>query len=142
MTPRLFAVAIAAAGAVVSLSPAPAAAQAAGAAGRAAAWTTPRTPWGDPDLQGTFSNRTITPFERPANVEAREFFTPEEVAALEGRAQQSSGDANRQRGTAGDVTRAYNDFWWDRGTKVTSPRTSLVIDPPDGRVPRWTMMSV
>ncbi len=138
MTPRFFAVAIAAAGAVMSLSPAPAAAQAAGAAGRAAAWTTPRTPWGDPDLQGTFSNRTITPFERPANVEGREFFTPEEVAALEGRAQQSSGDANRQRGTSGDVTRAYNDFWWDRGTTVTSPRTSLVIDPPDGRVPPLT----
>ena len=46
-------------------------------------WSPPRTPWGEPDLQGTYSNRTITPFERPANVNGREFFTKEEVAALE-----------------------------------------------------------
>jgi len=101
-------------------------------------WTTPRTPWGEPDLQGTYSNRTITPFERPANVAGREFFTPEEVAALEKRAQEQSGDEGRSKGTRGDVERAYNDFWWDRGTKVTSLRTSLVIDPADGRVPALT----
>jgi len=98
----------------------------------------PKTPWGEPDLQGTFSNRTITPFERPANVAGREFFTQEEVAALEKRAQEQSGDEGRSKGTRGDVERAYNDFWWDRGTKVTTPRTSLVIDPPDGRVPELT----
>ena len=101
-------------------------------------WTAPRTPWGEPDLQGTYSNRTITPFERPANVAGREFFTPEEVAALEKRAQEQSGDEGRSKGTRGDVERAYNDFWWDRGTKVTTPRTSLVIEPPDGRVPEPT----
>ena len=101
-------------------------------------WTAPRTPWGEPDLQGTFSNRTITPFERPANVAGREFFTQEEVAALEKRAQEQTGDEGRSKGTRGDVERAYNDFWWDRGTKVTTPRTSLVIEPPDGRVPELT----
>jgi hypothetical protein len=101
-------------------------------------YTPPKTPWGEPDLQGTFSNRTITPFERPANVAGREFFTQEEVAALEKRAQEQSGDEGRSKGTRGDVERAYNDFWWDRGTKVTTPRTSLVIDPPDGRVPELT----
>jgi hypothetical protein len=101
-------------------------------------WTAPRTPWGEPDLQGTYSNRTITPFERPANVAGREFFTQEEVAALEKRAQEQTGDEGRSKGTRGDVERAYNDFWWDRGTKVTTPRTSLVIDPPDGRVPELT----
>ena len=47
----------------------------------------PRAPWGEPDLQGTFSNRTITPFERPSNLGGREFFTGEEVAALEKGAQ-------------------------------------------------------
>jgi len=83
----------------------------------------PRTPWGEPDLQGTFSNRTITPFERPANVNGREFFTKEEVAALESRAQQSGGDEGRTKGSRQDVERAYNDFWWDRGTKVTTPRS-------------------
>src|SRR6266545_7710473 len=76
---------------------------------------TPRTPWGEPDLQGTYSNRTITPFERPANVNGREFFTPEEVAAMEKRAREQSGDEGRSKGTRGDVERAYNDFWWDRG---------------------------
>ena len=98
----------------------------------------PRTPWGEPDLQGVYSNRTITPFERPANVNGREFFTKEEVAGLESRAQQQSGDANRNKGTDADVSRAYNDFWWDRGTKVTTPRTSLVVEPADGKVPAQT----
>jgi len=97
-----------------------------------------RTPWGEPDLQGTYSNRTITPFERPATVGNREFFTPEEVAELEKRAQGGGGDDGRSRGTRADVERAYNDFWWDRGTKVTSMRTSLVVDPPDGKVPSIT----
>ena len=101
-------------------------------------WTTPRTPWGEPDLQGTYSNRTITPFERPVTVGGREFFTAEEAAALEKRAQEQSGDEGRSKGTRGDVERAYNDFWWDRGTKVTSLRTSLVVDPPDGKVPALT----
>jgi hypothetical protein len=101
-------------------------------------WTTPLAPWGEPDLQGTYSNRTITPFERPANVGNREFFTPEEVAELEKRARETSGDEERARGTRADVERAYNDFWWDRGTKMTTTRTSLVIDPPDGHVPPLT----
>jgi hypothetical protein len=104
----------------------------------AKAYTALRTPWGEPDLQGTFSNRTITPFERPANVNGREYFTPDEVAAMEKRAAEQSGDEGRSKGTRGDVERAYNDFWWDRGTKVTTLRTSLVVDPPDGRVPATT----
>jgi hypothetical protein len=125
------------------LSPLPAPAQAPrGVPAQSAAapknWTAPRTPWGEPDLQGNYSNRTITPFERPANVAGREFFTPDEVAALEKRAQEQSGDEGRTKGTRADVERAYNDFWWDRGTKVTSLRTSLVVDPPDGRVPALT----
>ena len=101
-------------------------------------YAAPKTPWGEPDLQGTFSNRTITPFERPANVNGREFFTPEEVAAMEKSAAARNGDEGRTRGTRGDVERAYNDFWWDRGTKVTTLRTSMVVDPPDGRVPPVT----
>jgi hypothetical protein len=102
------------------------------------AWTPLHTPWGEPDLQGTYSNRTITPFERPDNVGNREFFTREEVVAIEKRALEGGGDENRRRGTEGDVSRAYNDFWWDRGTKVTSMRTSMVADPPDGKVPALT----
>jgi hypothetical protein len=120
------------AGVVAALAAAPLAAQS------GSKYTTPRTPWGDPDLQGTYSNRTITPFERAANVNGREFFTREEAAALEQRAQEQNGDEGRSKGTRGDVERAYNDFWWDRGTTVTSLRTSLVIDPPEGRVPPQT----
>jgi len=140
---RFFAAVASAAIVIVSLSAVSVAAQAARVAPAVAgaptkAWTPPRTPWGEPDLQGTFSNRTITPFERPANVGTKEFFTPEEVAALEKRAQEGGGDEGRKRGTDADVSRAYNDFWWDRGTKVTTTRTSLVVDPPDGRVPPLT----
>jgi hypothetical protein len=136
------ATAILVAAAIASLAAASAAAQSSGAATRGASpeetYTPPRTPWGEPDLQGTYSNRTITPFERAANLGTREFFTPEEIASMEQRAEQGGSDENRQRGTQGDVTRAYNDVWWDRGTRVTTPRTSLVIDPPNGRVPAQT----
>src|SRR5262249_12583677 len=52
--------------------------------------------------------------------------------------QQSGGDEGRNKGTRQDVERAYNDFWWDRGTKVTTPRTSLVVEPADGKVPALT----
>jgi hypothetical protein len=124
---------------------APAAAQdsrpagaASGAASPAKKWIPTRTPWGEPDLQGVFSNRTITPFERAADVGGREFFTKEEATALESRAAQGGGDEGRTKGTRQDVERAYNDFWWDRGTKVTSLRTSMVVDPPDGKVPALT----
>ena len=140
---RLFISSIAALSTLAAVLPVPAFAQAAATSPRATAtapkaYTPPRTPWGEPDLQGTFSNRTITPFERPANVNGREYFTPEEVAALEKRASEQNGDEERSKGTRGDVERAYNDFWWDRGTKVTTLRTSLVVDPPDGKVPALT----
>jgi hypothetical protein len=101
-------------------------------------WSAPRTPWGEPDLQGIYSNRTITPFERPDTVGGREFYTPEEIATLEKAAEERSVDNDRQVGTRQDVALAYNQFWWDRGTKMTTTRTSLVIDPPDGRVPPLT----
>jgi hypothetical protein len=141
---RPFVMSVAALSVLVAVSPVPAFAQAAStprasaAPAPAKAYAPPRTPWGEPDLQGTFSNRTITPFERPANVAGREFYTAEEVAAMEKQARESGSDEGRTRGSRGDVERAYNDFWWDRGTKVTTMRTSLVVDPPDGRVPALT----
>lgn len=144
MNQQFIRLAFAAASLMAVLTPVPAAAQTAPAVSKAGTappaknWAPPRTPWGEPDLQGTYSNRTITPFERPASVQGREFYTREEVEALEKRAQDTGGDENRKRGTIADVERAYNDFWWDRGTRVTTPRTSLVVDPPDGRVPALT----
>src|SRR5262252_4068820 len=97
-------------------------------------WTVLRTPWGDPDLQGIWTNETITPFERPAALANTPFLSEAEVSALEAR-------AARQRETADDVARpgdvgSYNQVWFDSGTKVVSTRqASLVVDPPDGRVP-------
>jgi len=100
------------------------------------AWAPPRTVDGQPDLQGYWTNVTLTPLQRPANLSGKEFFTPQEAAEYE---QQiiSNNNADRRDGAASqDLSRAYNDFWWDRGTRVVKTlRTSLIIDPPDGRLP-------
>ena len=88
----------------------------------------PKTAWGDPDLQGTWSYASLTPLERPAAMKDKEFFTPEEAAARE--AAQSE-DAPPRKGDVG----AYNAHWFDRGKVDSKLRTSLIIDPPDGRLP-------
>jgi len=98
----------------------------------------PKTPWGEPDLQGIYSNRTITPFERPAQFAGKAEFSDDEIADLERGATERSVDNGRNKGTEGDVSSAYNEFWWDRGKKVTTKRSSLIIDPADGRVPPLT----
>jgi hypothetical protein len=93
------------------------------------------TPWGEPDLQGTWTNATITPFERPANLADKASLSDEEAAALEKRAAAQRATADERPPRPGDVG-TYNDFWTDSGTKVVASRqTSLVVDPPDGRVP-------
>jgi hypothetical protein len=94
-----------------------------------------RTPWGDPDLQGTWSNATTTPLERPAKYGGREFLTAEERKAQD-QATDVGTDKRGERGTAADVNDAYNNFWWERGH--SDGRTSLVYDPPDGHVPPLT----
>ena len=130
--------ALAAATAAVLLAPAPVAGQ---AKTRVAAktWAAPRTADGQPDLQGLWTNATITPFERPKDLAGKEFFTEEEAAAYEKRIAENS-NRDRRGGTAeADVAGAYNDFWFDRGSKIVpTRRTSLVVDPPDGRVPLLT----
>jgi hypothetical protein len=98
----------------------------------------PRTPWGAPDLQGIWSTATTTPFERPPDLAGKAFFTPEEAAAFSQRVVTQRDTDQRRQGIA-DVTAAYNNHWYDYGTKfVPTLRTSLVIDPPDGRVPPLT----
>ena len=110
----------------------------------------PRTAWGHPDLQGIWDHRTITPIERPEALADREFLSKEEAASLE----QAAVDLaeyllNRppERTTAGGVidaradgtVGAYNDFWMDTGTRtIGTRRTSLIIDPPNGRLPALT----
>jgi hypothetical protein len=98
----------------------------------------PRTPWGVPDLQGIWgAGYLLTPLERPERFAGREFLTDEEVVALE-REQSESPGRNRRadRGSVADVEGAYNDAFTGRGHKVVkTKRTSLVVDPPDGRIP-------
>jgi len=97
-------------------------------------WVAPRTPDGQPDLQGIWTNPTITPFERPASQSGKAFLTPEEAAALEKTTLQRRAEAEKSP-ARGDVG-SYNDFWFDQGTRVVATRqTSLVVDPADGRVP-------
>ncbi len=94
-------------------------------------FTPTRTAWGDPDIQGMWTNPTLTPLERPAALGDKAFLTPEEAAAAEARA------ANAEDGPprAGDPG-TYNRFWTDSGTKVVGDlRTSLVVEPKNGRVP-------
>ncbi len=136
-------------------------AQAPGAA--AENWTAPRTPWGDPDLQGMWDSRTATPFERPAVFGMREFMTEQEAAERErlGLRRVASGEdedvasdlaeQDARRYAASDrpddgrpgyriAGAEYNAFWSadpGAGPKV-SLRTSQIIDPPDGRMPPLT----
>ena len=128
-------VAVAAAGAFATVT----------AAGQEAA---PRTPWGHPDLQGTYTTKTITPLQRPAELGDRERLTAEEVANLEQEVVDRNAEllarpARRTEATTSvDVGEDgapgfYNNFWLDRGTMSTG-RTSIVVDPPDGRIPPLT----
>ena len=116
-----------------------------------AAQTAPRTPWGQPDLQGIWDFRSITPLERPEELADKAFLTEEEAANLEqetvernerllhnpARRTQAGNNVDRREG--GGVG-AYNNYWLDRGTTVVSSRrTSLIVDPPNGRIPPLTL---
>jgi hypothetical protein len=103
-------------------------------------WSPPRTADGHPDLQGNWSFATITPFERPPAFGDKAVLSDREVAEYEKeQAARANQDDNRQIGTLADVSRAYNDAWYDRGTHMASSKqTSIVVDPPNGRIPTLT----
>ena len=111
-----------------------------------------RTEWGAPDLRGVWNNSTLTPFQRPANLGDREFLTEEEAAGIEQRNADrnlalagrgalrtvADPDGSVDRGVDG-APGSYNNFWMERGTTVVSTRrTSVIVDPPNGRLPALT----
>jgi hypothetical protein len=110
--------------ALVFLGPAPVAGQAAK---------------GQPDLQGIWSSATITPLERPKELAGKAFFTEQEAADYERRIVEGANRDRRGGDAASDLSGAYNEAWFDRGTKVVSSRrTSLEVDPPEGKIPPLT----
>jgi hypothetical protein len=108
----------------------------------------PRAPSGRPDLSGNYDISTLTPLQRSPEHGGRLVLTPEEVAAITGRATQSleaqsqRSDPNRSAPELGGNVGGYNAFWVDRGTGPVLVRgefrTSLLIDPPNGRLPALT----
>ena len=99
----------------------------------APAYKVPMTPWGHPDLQGTWDYKSITPLQRPARFGDREFMTDAEVKELETAAGKRMDEAPAAGAGAGTI---HAQYWTDPGRKVEeSRRTSLIVDPPNGRMP-------
>ena len=108
-------------------------------------WEAQRTAWGDPDIGGVWNSSTVTPLERPEALADKAFLTAEEAAAIEQRVVDANARANAPSVVrteplpVGGNVGGYNSFWLDRGTTVVpTRRTSLVIDPPNGRLPALT----
>ena len=137
----VIAIAAAAPATITGQAPAPAAKKTVAANKKSAV---PHTPWGDPDLQGVWNDATSTPLQRPTNVSQKDVLSDENEA--EGFEEQLAYDLNRDRrdgGADADVNRAYNEHWMDsRRLKITADRrTSLIVDPPDGRIPPLVPLS-
>ena len=100
----------------------------------------PRNSQGHPDLQGTWDFRTLTPLERPVELGEEAVFSAEQAEEFRQKAV-ASHDVDKQRDipAAFDVEGAYNTVWWDFGTEMNEDRrTSLIVDPPNGRLPELT----
>ena len=120
--------------AIVMLAPAPVAGQVpSAAANTTTAADPPRTPWGDPDLQGQWTGSTLTPLERPEELAGKQFLTEEEAAGLEEHADQNLFvEPVPREGDPG----GYNRVWLEPATRLVGDRrTSLIVDPPDGQIP-------
>lgn len=96
-----------------------------------------RTPDGQPDLQGLWTNDTITPMERPASMEGKQFLSADEIAVMESNVarRRAAADDNIEVSAGGSIG-AYNQIWLDSGDTVLSTgQTSMITDPPSGRAP-------
>jgi hypothetical protein len=126
------AIAAAAASAAISVPLTPSSAQVPTASGTAL-----KTPWSEPDLQGIWTDEFDTPLQRPASYANQEFFTAAQRQELDKqRAAHFGSDPRQERGTASDVGGAYNTVFLT--VKHAGARTSLIADPPNGRVPPQT----
>ena len=96
-------------------------------------WAQPRTAWGDPDIQGIWSYATTTPLQRPVELGNKEFYTEEEAAARDAQ-RAAAADAAPQAGQTG----TYDSVWFDRGSTALNRRTSLIIEPANGRFRPFT----
>jgi len=108
---------------------------------RAATWTQPKMPWGDPDMQGIWNNVTLTPLERPAEFKDKATLTPQEAAEYERRvanrqAENESTPVKEQ--SAGSRTGYSPTIWFETGHKLTDYRTSMLLKPENGRLPPLT----
>ena len=98
-----------------------------------------RTSWGAPDIQGIWDFRTLTPLERPEMLADKAVLSPAEARAFQEQAVRLLNVDERTGEAAVDVEKAYNNFWFDWGTEINEDlRTSLLIDPPNGRLPEIT----
>jgi len=95
-----------------------------------------KTPWGEPDLQGIWTDEYQTPLQRPASYAGKEFFTEEERTALDAKRAAIELRPRAERGSERDVAGAYNQVFMS--IKKTGRRTSMIVDPPDGRTPPLT----
>src|SRR5438876_9376997 len=128
------AIAAAAVSAVISVSITRTSAQAPAASVTAPAL---KTPWGEPDLQGIWTDETDTPLQRSPKYASQEFFTEAQRAELDQRRSALlRRDKRVERGTELDVAGAYNAVF--TSMKRTGARTSLIVDPPNGRMPPMT----
>lgn len=115
-------------------------------AAKSKSFTVPRTVDGHPDLQGTWTNATLTPVERPANLGNQATMTEQEAATREKQMVQMVEDSDKPSDLSKDLGKGnpggYNVFWFDPANKVAivngERRTSLIVDPPNGRVPELT----
>ena len=105
----------------------------------AKSWASPKTPWGDPDLRGIYNNATSTPLQRPSKFGEKDVLTDSEAEGIEEEARANIEAAPRPEYATGN----YNDFWFDpRRRELTADRrTSLIVDPPDGRIPALLPLS-
>jgi len=107
---------------------------------KAAPKAIPRTPEGKPDMQGEWTNQTFTPLERPAQYKDKQFFTAEEAEAVAKKGIEDVKDVPRGEEVKSDADIHYDDGIWllEHYEKGAMLRTSIIADPPDGRIPALT----